>query len=155
MNDVERSLVALDDRGFGRVVDEDLRGRTDDQVSEALRSAALRFRWIGELHRIRRTIRSTLRARAAESAAEHAEALLVADADLALEAEAAFGRWASAAERVARRVEELLEQEAEWVPDEAEELREAIRRHRDHVCSAGCNLECEGDLKLWTLVEDE
>jgi hypothetical protein len=101
-------LLRLKDDAFRTQVDAELKGHAGDFVATALRSDAVRPRWILHLRRLLNAANGTIEARDAEAEADRLDAVANGDETLATDIERRHLRWRAGAVRFRTGVQERL-----------------------------------------------
>lgn len=164
-------LTDLADDAFISIVNQDVRGSLNPEISQLLRDPAIADRWYDALLGLKRSVESQLSASKAEKSQKIAEFNILGN-DGWLQARVQTDKWRAGAVRFKNGVEDRLSEakrfreEAHKTLDitvvvaerdnalrEVRRLRSGIIKHRDHECDSSCDDNCIGDEELWSLLD--
>lgn len=173
------TLQAMDDEAFRSVVNDEIRGLSDPQVSQLLRGPLIVERWYHALQIMQRSVEGQLAAKKAEAKSKKAELLRQPNGKVQWQQynrsaniwRAGALRFKSGLEMALFEADKLRYQisgvdrtkaalnERNLAIAEAERLKIAIRAHRDHVLGR-CTEECDGDQciaddELWSVLGEQ
>ncbi len=175
-SEVAINLLDLSDDAFNSMVNQDVRGTLNSELSQLLRDPAIADRWYETLVSLKRSVEAQLSANRAEQVQKQSEFLGRGPQAkmLWLQTKATTEKWRAGAVRFKNGVEDRMAEarrnrdklrlglhvsvvinERDVAFREVKRLRSMILSHRDHECDENCEPNCAADDSLWNLLDNE